>query len=103
MQSDDLAPSIPLKRRRSQSLSTAQVDISLSAFPFSSLPSLESELPSPKRPRVGDDEGDLEMNQAVSTSTAVRPMSRKALRKSGAIGTGASARRRRKSERMAVD
>ncbi|QRV86155.1 50S ribosome-binding GTPase [Ceratobasidium sp. AG-Ba] len=101
MQSDDLAPSIPLKRRRSQS---GQVDISLSAFPFSTLPSLEPELPSPKRTRIGDDEGDLEMDQSTSTSSshAIRPMSRKQLRKKGLIGTGAAARHR-KAERMAVD
>lgn len=103
MQSDDLAPSIPMKRTRSRSPSS-RVDISLSAFPFSSLPSLDSELPSPKRTRVGDGEGDMEMVPSGSTpSTTVRPMSRKALRKSGMIGTGAEARRRRKAERMAVD
>ncbi|KAG9092559.1 hypothetical protein FRC07_011625 [Ceratobasidium sp. 392] len=102
MQSDDLAPSIPVKRRRSQSPSNSQVDTSLAAFPFSTLPSLDSELPPPKRTRVGDDEGDLEMDQAAAAAPSVRPMSRKALRKSGLIGTGASARRR-KAERMAVD
>ncbi|KAG9102825.1 hypothetical protein FRC06_001014 [Ceratobasidium sp. 370] len=102
MQSDDLAPSIPAKRTRSQSPDNSRIDTSLSAFPFSTLPSLESELPSPKRARVGDDEGDLEMGQAASAAPSVRPMSRKALRKSGLIGAGASARRRR-SGRMAVD
>ncbi|KAG8743700.1 hypothetical protein FRC10_011573 [Ceratobasidium sp. 414] len=102
MQSDDLAPSIPVKRRRSQSPDNSRVDTSLSAFPFSTLPSLESELPSPKRARVGDDEGDLEMDQAASAAPSARPMSRKALRKSGLTRAGASARRR-KSERMAVD
>ncbi|KAG9086734.1 hypothetical protein FRC07_012995, partial [Ceratobasidium sp. 392] len=54
------------------------------------------------RTRVGDDEGDLEMDQAAAAAPNIRPMSRKALRKSGLIGTGASARRR-KAERMAVD
>ncbi|KAG8726324.1 hypothetical protein FRC12_023497 [Ceratobasidium sp. 428] len=102
MQSDDLAPVIPVKRRRSQSPGNSQVDISLSAFPFSTLPSLDQEMPAPKRTRVGDDEGDLEMNQAALAAPSVRVMSRKALRKSGLIGTGASARRR-KAERMAVD
>ncbi|KAG9083881.1 hypothetical protein FS749_005667 [Ceratobasidium sp. UAMH 11750] len=102
MQSDDLAPSIPAKRTRSQSPDNSRVDTSLSAFPFSTLPSLDAELPFPKRARVGDDEGDLEMGQAALAVPSVRPMSRKALRKSGLIGTSASARRR-KSERMAVD
>lgn len=101
MQSDDLAPAIPAKRTRSQS----QVDISLSAFPFASLPSLDSELPSPKRTRVGDGEGDMDMTPASPSqaTTHIHPMSRKALRKSGLIGTGAEARRRRQAERMALD
>ncbi|CAE6459747.1 unnamed protein product [Rhizoctonia solani] len=98
MQSDDLAPSIPMKRK-------SGVDISLAAYPFASLPSIDSDPPSPKRPRIGDGEGDLDMNTATSMSQApvhVRPMSRKELRKSGHIGTGAE-RRRRKAERMAID
>ncbi|CAE6433681.1 unnamed protein product [Rhizoctonia solani] len=98
MQSDDLAPSIPMKRK-------SGVDTSLAAYPFSSLPSIDTDPPSPKRTRVGDDEGDLDMNLATSTSQTpahVRPMSRKELRKGGHIGTGAE-RRRRKAERMAID
>ncbi|KAF8710601.1 hypothetical protein RHS03_02424, partial [Rhizoctonia solani] len=98
MQSDDLAPSIPMKRK-------SGIDISLAAYPFSSLPSIETDPPSPKRTRIGDGEGDLDMNVATSTSQLpvhARPMSRKELRKNGHIGTGAE-RRRRKAERMAID
>ncbi|KDN49378.1 hypothetical protein RSAG8_02080, partial [Rhizoctonia solani AG-8 WAC10335] len=99
MQSDDLSSSIPMKRK-------SGVDISLAAYPFASLPSLDTDpKPSPKRTRIGDSEGDLDMNVAVPMSQAsahVRPMSRKELRKSGHIGTGAE-RKKRKAERMAID
>ncbi|CEL52408.1 Guanine nucleotide-binding protein-like 3 homolog OS=Caenorhabditis elegans GN=nst-1 PE=3 SV=1 [Rhizoctonia solani AG-1 IB] len=98
MQSDDLAPSIPMKRK-------SGIDTSLAAYPFSSLPSIDTDPPSPKRTRVGDSEGDLDMNLVTSTSQSpahISPMSRKELRKSGHIGTGAE-RRRRKAERMAID
>ncbi|KAJ1310390.1 hypothetical protein OPQ81_007128 [Rhizoctonia solani] len=97
MQSDDLAPSIPMKRK-------SGVDVSLAAYPFASLPSIDTDPPSPKRTRIFDGEGDLDMNAAAPSSAPshVRPMSRKELRKSGHIGTGAE-RRRRKAERMAID
>jgi hypothetical protein len=81
------------------------IDTSLAAYPFSSLPSIDTDPPSPKRTRVGDSEGDLDMNLVTSTSQSpahIRPMSRKELRNNGHIGTGAE-RRRRKAERMAID
>ncbi|CAE6425313.1 unnamed protein product [Rhizoctonia solani] len=98
MQSDDLAPSIPMKRK-------SGVDISLAAYPFASLPSIDTDPPSPKRTRVGDGEGDLDMNAAAPASQGpahIRPMSRKELRKSGHIGAGVE-RKKRKAERMAID
>lgn len=98
MQSDDLASSVPMKRK-------PEVDISLAAYPFASLPSMDANPPSPKRTRIGDSEGDLDMNIATSrpqATTHVRPMSRKELRKNGHIGTGVE-RKRRKAERMAID
>ncbi|KEP53588.1 putative GTPase family protein [Rhizoctonia solani 123E] len=98
MQSDDLASSIPMKRK-------SEVDISLAAYPFASLPSTDADPPSPKRTRIGDSEGDLDMNAAAPASQAsahIRPMSRKELRKSGHIGIGVE-RKRRKAERMAID
>ncbi|CAE7113779.1 unnamed protein product [Rhizoctonia solani] len=97
MQSDDLASSVPMKRK-------SEIDISLAAYPFASLPSMDANPPSPKRTRIGDSEGDLDMNVAVPgpQTTHVRPMSRKELRKNGHIGTGVE-RKKRKAERMAID